>query len=41
VQVRIFLLLLMMPVRAQSLTGTHRHRLSEEAHTFLGRRVCG
>jgi hypothetical protein len=50
VQVRIFLLLSVMPMRAISgrsrpmragfPTGTHRCRSSEEAHSPLGRRVC-
>jgi hypothetical protein len=49
VQVRIFLLILAMsmravigrsPMRAGFSTGTHRCRSSEEAHSLLGRRVC-
>jgi hypothetical protein len=50
VHVRIFLLILSMPMRAVSgrsrpmrarfPTGTRRHRSSEEAHSLLGQRVC-
>jgi hypothetical protein len=50
VQVRIFFLLSMMPMRVVSgrsrlmmamfPTGTHKCRSSEEVHSLLGRRVC-